>query len=739
MKKILLLIFSLFILLNKVNADARFHVGEKVEPNFYVERVNNERRHNGLLFKLYREDGEFVYCIDPFETRVSNALYKEYNYNNSIFNISNDNLDMINKIAYFGYGYNNHTDIKWYGITQFLIWQKLNLVDVFLTDYQYGNKVEPYNSEINEIYKLINEYNELPSFANKTIIYNSNSRYELEDTKKVFSSYDIVSTDLQVEKKNNTLVINTRKDGIYTIKFKKSSPITREFKMYYASDTQSFIYPGKFNDITFELKIEVISGSVNLTKIGNSESTDSTLEGAIYGIYQNGIQVKSITTDNKGVGYIDNLPVGKYTLKEITPPKGYLLDNNSYDFEITKQNRNIYIESHEDLIYGDLVINKYFGDVDNYKKEDGAIFEVYDSKYNLYGVYETVDGVINIKLPYGRYNIVQKTTKEGYKKTDNFSITIDGNTKNEYNLYDELIKGELLLNKFNMDNESCNKEEGAVFEVYKDDVLYGTYETTDGIIDIKLPYGKYKIKQIKGIEGYKFADDLDIFIDSENKFSFDLYDELIYGNLVINKYYGEIDNYKKEDGAIFEVYRDDILYDTYKTVDGIISINIPYGKYKIKQIKGIDGYKFAEDLEVFINKEDRFEFNLYDELIYGNLLISKYYGDSDNYKEEDGAIFKVSNDIDNYEGVTTKGKLSMKLPYGDYKVEQVKGIIGYDYVDDFTVSINNDEDYDYDLYDEIIVNVPNTGVKNNVNYIFIVYIIIGLFLIIFSIKKTTHE
>ena len=643
MKKIIVIFFIFFITISKVSASARFYVGEKIEPNFYVERIKGNNRHNGLLFKLLREDGEFVYCIDPFETRVSETLYTEYDYNNSRFNITDDNLDLMNKIAYFGYGYGNHTDIKWYGITQFLIWQKLNLTDVFLTDYQYGNRIEPYNKEISEIYSLIDEYNKLPSFANKTIIYNTNKQYELIDTNNVLDTYDIFSSDLNVSINNNILTINTTTDGIYNISFIKRSPINRNFKLYYATDTQSFIYPGRFDDIKFELKIEVISGSIKINKIGNNISTDSTLEGANYGIFENGIQIKTIITNNKGEGFLDDLPIGKYTIKELVPPKGYLLDNNIYEFEISKQNRNIYMELYDDLIYDKLIINKYYGEPNNYKLEDGAEFNIYDSKYNLYKTVETVNGNIDIDLPYGTYKIVQINSKEGYNNIQDFSINIDGVTNNTYNLYDELIKGDLVLNKYNMDLETCEKEDGAVFEIYKDNTLYGTYETINGLIDITLPYGKYLIKQTKGIEGYKYVDDFEVFINEENKYEYDLYNKLIYGNLIINKYYG------------------------------------------------------------------------------------------DNIKE-DGAVFKVSNETINYEGETTDGKLSMELPYGTYQVTQLKGIEGYKYVEDFNVSIT-DQDSNYDLYDEIIVNVPDTGIKKTINYTFLIYIIIGLLCITFSLKR----
>lgn len=557
MKKIILFIFTLFLITTKVNA-ATFRMGEKLNPLFYVQRTDGVRTHNGLLFKLLRDDNEFVYCIEPFETRVSNIEYTEYNYNNSIFGIDDEALNMINLIAYYGYGYSDHTDIKWYGITQLLIWRHLSpIYDVFLTDKLYGNEIEPYKSEIREIYSLVDRYYVQPSFSDKTITYTKNSTYELIDTNNVLESYDILDTNIDVSKEDNKLIINTKEDGIYKISLIKRSPIERDYKLYYGKNTQNFIYPGKINDITVEVTIKVITGEIIINKIGTSSSIESTLGGAIYGVFQNDLQVGSITTDNNGVGSIDNIPVGNYTVKEIVPSTGYLLDETIFNVEITEKNRIVNLESYEDLIYNDLLINKYYGD----KKEDGAVFEIYDSN----------------------------------------------------------------------------------------NMLYKTLETNNGVINIKLPYGNYKVVQIKGIEGYTLVEPFDISITETSINEYDLYDELIYGNLVINKYYGEENNYLKEDGA----------------------------------------------------------------------------------------IFKVSNETNNYEGKTTDGKLSIELPYGNYQVTQLKGIEGYKYVEDFNISITS-SDSNYDLYDELIVNVPNTGIKRSISYLFILYIGIGLSLIIYSLKKTTH-
>ena len=74
---------------------------------------------------------------------------------------------------------------------------------------------------------------------------------------------------------------------------------------------------------------------------------DATLEKAVYGlyaredivhpdgatgvIYKAGDKVASLTTNEKGEAVAENLYLGKYFVKEITPPTGYLTDKNEYD------------------------------------------------------------------------------------------------------------------------------------------------------------------------------------------------------------------------------------------------------------------------------------------------------------------------------------------------------------------------------------------------------------------------
>lgn len=80
--------------------------------------------------------------------------------------------------------------------------------------------------------------------------------------------------------------------------------------------------------------IDLIKKSAN-EGITNNNGCYS-LEGAVYGIYSDGVKVDKITTDKNGYAKSSILPVGNYTVKEITASTGYDLDENTYSVTVVK-------------------------------------------------------------------------------------------------------------------------------------------------------------------------------------------------------------------------------------------------------------------------------------------------------------------------------------------------------------------------------------------------------------------
>lgn len=443
MRKIIFIFLTLFIIIPTSKALSKFYIGEKV-PNMHIESVRDIGTHNGIPFVLRREDGQFVYCIERPKDINENGYYTEYYYNDKQFNLTDNQLERINLLGYYGYQYGTHTDIKWYGVTQFLIWKTL-YNNVYFTDTRYGNKIDAYISEINEIENLVNSYYILPSFSSTNFEYSINSNYEIVDNNKVLDNYKITSSNIDAYIKNNTLYINTKEEGNYEIKFIKESPATNDYILYGLNNSQPLIYPGKVKDIEFKIFINVSSGSITVNKMDseNIQRKFATLEGSVYGIYNDKELITTIETNNYGVAYIDNLPFDKkYYIKEIEPSLGYKLDEKTYEVYLSNDNKDMVVNSYEEVIKGNLIINKYYGDENNNTIEDGAIFEIYDIKNNLIGVYETKKGLINKKIEFGEYYGIQTKGIDGYNFVDRFDISIKEEKDYIFKLYD---KKEILI------------------------------------------------------------------------------------------------------------------------------------------------------------------------------------------------------------------------------------------------------------------------------------------------------
>ena len=524
MKKILFVFLTLFIFIPFSKALTKFSLGDKV-PNMHIGSISSQNvSYNGVPFVLKREDGAFVYCLEHQSKINTTDYYTEYDYNDERFNLNDEQINKINTLAYYGYGYKNHTGVEWYGVTQFLIWKELDYRDVFFTDKPYGNRIVAYKNEMTEIRELVKMHNTLPSFSNDNFEFTIGSTYQIEDLNNVLSNYEIEESNIDVEIKDNSIYISPKKSGNYEITFIRKSPVDRNYILYEYSGNQPLIYPGRINDIEFKINVQVNSGSITINNL-DSENKDrmfANLEGAVYGVYNEDELITTITTDSSGIGYLEELPLGSYKIKQISPSIGYKLDDKVYEIEITNENKDIVIDSYSEIIKGNIIINKYFGSEDNYKLEDGAIFDVYDINNNLIGSYESKDGIVNIELEYGKYYIDQIKGIEGHKLNTRKYITIIEEKEYVMDFYDEIIIGDLTINKYYDDN----LEDGAIFEIYDmANNLIGTYETENGIINVKLEYGEYYGIQTSGVSGYNLVDKFNISIKEEKEYIIDLYSE----------------------------------------------------------------------------------------------------------------------------------------------------------------------------------------------------------------------
>ena len=269
-----------------------------------------------------------------------------------------------------------------------------------------------------------------------------------------------------------------------------------------------------------------------------SAQGDATLTGAVYGIYNNGKLVDKYTTDKNGGFTTSNYVCGdKWTLKEIEPSEGYLLDETEYHIgaetkKYTLENNSVSIGVTEDILKGKIAIIKHTDDGSTKIEtpEKGAEFQVYlkssgsyakakeSERDNLicdeYGFAETKD------LPYGTYTVHQTKGWNGTEFIADFDVFVSENNKTyKYLINNASLESYVKIVKVDSETGKQIPYAGAGFQIYNLDgklvtmtYTYPEVTTIDTfctnsegylITPESLPYGKgYSVVEVQAPYGY---------------------------------------------------------------------------------------------------------------------------------------------------------------------------------------------------------------------------------------------
>lgn len=279
-----------------------------------------------------------------------------------------------------------------------------------------------------------------------------------------------------------------------------------------------------------------------------SAQGNSTLAGAVYGIYNNGKLVDKYTTDKNGSFTTSYYVCGdNWTLKEIEPSEGYLLDETEYHIgaeakKYTLENNSVSIGVTEDILKGKIAIIKHTDDGSTKIEtpEKGAEFQVYlkssgsyakakeSERDNLicdeYGFAETKD------LPYGTYTVHQTKGWNGTEFIADFDVFISENNKTyKYLINNASLESYVKIVKVDSETGKQIPYAGAGFQIYdpNDKLVTMTYTypevttidtfytNSDGylITPETLPYGKgYSVVEVQAPYGY-VLDSTPIYFD----------------------------------------------------------------------------------------------------------------------------------------------------------------------------------------------------------------------------------
>lgn len=272
------------------------------------------------------------------------------------------------------------------------------------------------------------------------------------------------------------------------------------------------------------------------SETGGVAQGDATLAGAVYGIYLNGALLDTYITNSAAQFTTKWYDCGEgYTLKEISPSKGYLLNPDSIPLN-TKATEEELISltpsSPQTIIKGKVRITKHTdkGDTGIETPEEGAKFRIWLTSAGSYEAAKAserdeitidADGVAETKLlPYGTYTVHQTEGKEGTEKVNDFQVSVVKNNETySFILNNRVFESLITVVKKDIESGRTIPAAGITFQIRdvktgKWVVQHVNYPTPQDIsyfqtdsqgklcMPEKLEYGEYELVEYATAYGY---------------------------------------------------------------------------------------------------------------------------------------------------------------------------------------------------------------------------------------------
>ena len=334
-----------------------------------------------------------------------------------------------------------------------------------------------------------------------------------------------ILSDIPVYNSNNEKIVYTISEKNVPIRYVVPADQT-------ATLTADATTTKKFKNILKKFTVEVTKQDSETS----SAQGDGTLSGAVYGIYRDGTLVDTYTTDESGYFKTKEYVCGNYTVQEISPSEGYLLDETVYS--VGAEAENYFIEHNplsmtvtEDVIKGNIAMIKHSDDGSTQIEtpEVGAEFEVYLKSSGSYAnAVETErdhltcdeNGFAQTKdMPYGVYTVHQTKGCEGTEFIADFDVNISENGQTyRYLINNAEFESYVKVVKVDSETGKTIPYEGAGFEIYGSNgqkismtFSYPTpttidtfYTNSEGylITPEVLPYGEYSLVEVQAPYGY---------------------------------------------------------------------------------------------------------------------------------------------------------------------------------------------------------------------------------------------
>ena len=610
-----IILIAIMVILPKVKA-----VTPKIEyiDNVYSNRIVDGKSINGQLGYIYINDN-LAFCIDPMK-----IIGKDYQpYVDKLDDYYTDEQQRKLKLI-IHYGIELHKNNPYYYMaTQELIWRLNNNGDFYFTKTSSinGEKIN-IDSYKEEILRNVKGHDIYPSFNQITITPKLYDTVLLKDENNVLEKFLYGNSNGNtVYKQGNELEIIISNMSPTTLKLHKTT-MSGGISRTYIGDGQTLITSSLFDEqeatiniiptgVSYYLGIKFKEGNDSIInkikfKIYNHDTSNYILNGKIFesnnfGYFKSDFK---INPGNYEIEYVD-IP-SPYIVSKL--PNKFTLDENSeVDDEFRYQ-----VVSYLEQPYGILKINR------GVTKFDKSIYKLNNIEYDIYSysnnydnksnlIYKkdqlvttitTIDGYAEVKLPLGRYYVVERDNNYGVKKSAKQFATfkyVDSTTEyyiSEKELISPLPRYDISINTYkeNIDTtysgyEYFKYDVVALDDVYyfndliykKGEIVYKLKSDVNGYIskNFILPPGNYILIEDTFNDLYYESSNIEIINNVNNNSSnHEIYKKLKRGNLLV-KIYSEIDNIPDE----LTFFYDSNL--NYNIKNELLIENIKVGNYKL--------------------------------------------------------------------------------------------------------------------------------------------------------------
>lgn len=527
-KKILVVLFVVFLSLFKINsvyaAENDSILNREFIPNVWSFHYRNGKVWTYGQLNIKHINGKIGYCIEP-ESAVNSNVYNS-STDWSISKYSEYVKKRMELYAYYGYQFEGHQTIRYYMATQELIWSFSDDEKIIWTteDHSDSQKINV-QAEKNEIVRLANKHNLIPSFSNLSYKYNVGDKVNLEDTNYALNGYDI-KTDINynvrdyilsftVPKRNRVDMLLVPKGRsydqtiVYSCNFRSQRIATFGVPDNPKSNLSLTIIPDKIkvkvNKKDSETK-NLVTDAGNIIKIKNLDKNEY--------VKLNDSEEIPVGTDGTVSIYLED---GNYEIEEVHASNGYSINKEKVKFKVDKNleldNDTYNVDFYNNKVYGKIKIKKVNELNENL---EGCKFEIYDKDMKLVDTLVTTKNEYDesVKLELGEYYVKEVETLNGYildNKVYKVNLDYENDEKEivfkTLNLTNKKIRCDLLVVTSYEDNKPLS---GVTVNIYDSSKKIVYTKTTDENGEIKIDditYGDYYLKQVSVPNGYELNDE----------------------------------------------------------------------------------------------------------------------------------------------------------------------------------------------------------------------------------------